>query len=410
MDKNDNLQHVAFVGTAISNELCEQSPACSMAGNRFQLSIIRGLEKQLGQSMHVVSVQPIAMYPRSRKLFLPRGVSRVSVSTLARLIPFPNLPILKQLSMVSVIFTDLVGWLWRTRKSESRLVLVYNVFAPFSLAVLGATTLMRCKSIAIIADLPFDVYDFKGVVRGIGQHIDFFIQKRVIRRFSANIPLTRQIALDFAPGRPMLVVEGGVEFNEKESIEDGASGYALASPADEKTILYSGALNSINGIDLLLTAFRILDDARCRLHIFGRGPMESLVREASRQDPRIIYGGVVSNEEIRSRQAKATCLINPRPSHHKITHYTFPSKLMEYLASGRPTITTALPGIPEEYYPFVYLIHNETPEGVAQVMEDVLSKAPEKLDEFGQRGRMFVFEKKNWEHQAERIYAFMSNL
>ena len=33
--------------------------------------------------------------------------------------------------------------------------------------------------------------------------------------------------------------------------------------------------------------------------------------------------------------------------------YSFPSKTMEYLASGTPSIAYKLEGIPSEYYPFI---------------------------------------------------------
>lgn len=396
------------MGTTISEELCEEAPACSSAGNKFQLDLIRGLEKALGRSLHVISVWPVAMYPRSRTIFSSRQTCRVGTLSTARLILFVNLPILKQVAVLCSIFSHLVVWLWRERKSAKHVVLVYNVFSPFSLAVLAATTLLGGKPVAVVADLSHDVYDFKGCIRGLLQRIDFFIQTHIINRFAGIIPLTHQIAQDFAPERPMLVVEGGVETNEVEQID--APKLTSALPMDEKIILYSGALNDISGVDLLIQAFQLLPDPQYRLHIFGRGPMESLVREAVTQDKRMFYGGVLPNPEIKRRQAQATVLVNPRPSHRKITYYTFPSKLLEYLVSGRPTITTALPGIPDEYYPYVYLLRDETPEGLAQLIQDVCSKDPAELEQLGQRAREFVLLNKNWTRQGERIYEFICNL
>ena len=402
---------IAFIGSVVSEKICLQLPACSIAGNKYQLGLIRGLEKAFGRPVHVISVWPVAMYPHSHTIFSPRRTYHVGNLTTARLIPFINLPILKQVTLLLSIFRHLVVWLWRGRKSDKRIVLVYNVFAPFSLAVLGATALVGGRPVAVVADLPHDVYDFKGVVHGLLQRIDFFIQTHVINRFVAIIHLTRQIAQDFAPGRPALLVEGGVEIDdEMERINVQDVKYTSASPIGDKIILYSGALNDINGVELLLSAFRLLTDTRYRLHIFGRGPMESLVHKAVTQDKRIFYGGVLPNPEIRHKQARATVLVNPRPSYREITKYTFPSKLIEYLISGRPTITTVLPGIPKEYYPYLYFVYNETPEGLAQVIQKVCSKDSNELNKFGQRAREFVLKNKNWEFQGKRIYDFICNL
>jgi len=401
---------LAFIGTAISKELCERSSTCSVAGNKYQLGIIRGLEKAFDRPIHVVSVWPVAMYPHSRTIFSPWQTCRVGNLITARMIPFVNLPILKQVTMLLSIFAHLVVWLLRERKSDKRIVLVYNVFSPFSLAVLGATKLMGGTPIAIVADLPYNIYNFKGYVSGLLQRIDFFIQTHILNSFTAIIPLTQQIARDFAPRRPALVIEGGVEVDEMERIDARDNEYTSASTMGEKIILYSGALNDINGIELLLSAFRLLSGSQYRLHIYGRGPAESIVCMAAVQDKRIFYEGVLPNIEIKCKQTHATVLVNPRPSYREITRYTFPSKLLEYLISGSPTITTVLPGIPKEYYPYLYFVYDETPDGLAQVIQEVCSRDPNELKKFGQRAREFIFKNKNWEYQGKRIYDFICNL
>ena len=82
---------LAFVETAISKELCARSSGCSVAGNKYQLGLIKRLEKAFGRSVYVISVRPVAMYPRSRTIFSPQKTSRVSNLTMAILIPFFNL-------------------------------------------------------------------------------------------------------------------------------------------------------------------------------------------------------------------------------------------------------------------------------------------------------------------------------
>jgi glycosyltransferase involved in cell wall biosynthesis len=401
---------IALVGTAISVEWCERSDACSSAGNRYQLGLIRGLESALGHALHVLSVRPVVMHPRSKTILDGGGTCRVGDLSVAKLVPFINRPVFKQFTILLSLVMQLSAWLWRERGASKRVVLVYNCFSPFSLAVLGATRLWGGTPVAIVADLPHDVYDFKGVVRGLLQRIDFHIQTHVIRRFTAIIPLTRQIAQDYAPERPALVVEGGIQADEVEQTNALGLQPASSQTTREKIILYSGALNAINGIDLLIRAFRLLPDPQYRLHVFGRGPMEPLLHEAAEQDKRILYGGVLPNSEIRRRQVQATVLVNPRPSDREITQYTFPSKLLEYIASGRPTVTTALPGIPEEYYPYVFLARDETPEGLASAIRGVCERDQIELTEFGERARQFVLGEKTWSRQGERIHDFLCGL
>ena len=78
------------------------------------------------------------------------------------------------------------------------------------------------------------------------------------------------------------------------------------------------------------------------------------------------------------------------------------------MLSGRPVLTTLLPGIPEEYHSYLFLAREETPEGLAASIEAVCAR--EDLTAFGERAREFVLREKNWERQGARVYDFISQL
>ena len=90
-------------------------------------------------------------------------------------------------------------------------------------------------------------------------------------------------------------------------------------------------------------------------------------------------------------------------AHEEFTKYSFPSKNIEYMASGTPLLTTKLPGMPKEYYPYVFLIENESVEGYAKALERVLAQSDEELYVFGEKAKDFVLEKKNSFEQAKRV-------
>lgn len=409
--KTNRDLEIAFVGSVVPDDLCQQLDACSFAGNKYQLGILKGLESALSQPLHVISVKPVAMFPRNR-IICSRG-AEYDVYGLSQieLIPFLNILILKQITIMLTIFQHLAIWLWKNRKAKKRIILVYNVFSPYSLAVLSATTIFGGTPVAVIADLPYDLYDFKGIMRGFLQKIDSSIQASSISRFSAIIPLTRYIAEDFAPELPALVIEGGVDNSTLEILDTKYRPTLSTLTANEKIVLYSGSINEINGIDLLIEAFRSLPDSEYRLHIFGRGPLEPLLNKAMNEDKRIFYSEVISNQEMIRRQSQATVLVNPRPSSYSnITRYTFPSKVLDYIASGRPVISTALPGIPEEYYPFLHLLKDETPAGLAKLIQDVCTANPNELEKHSRDAMDFVMREKNWNRQGKKVYDFLNNL
>ena len=103
------------------------------------------------------------------------------------------------------------------------------------------------------------------------------------------------------------------------------------------------------------------------------------------------------------KEQEATLLVNPRPTDEEYVKYSFPSKTMEYMASGTPVLTTVLPGMPKEYYPYVYLLEDETAEGIAEKLKQVLSESDENLFEKGREARTFVLETRNNVVQAQKI-------
>jgi glycosyltransferase involved in cell wall biosynthesis len=167
--------------------------------------------------------------------------------------------------------------------------------------------------------------------------------------------------------------------------------------------MYAGGLAAAYGVRTLVQAFRSIKNPNYRLWICGRGEMEAEIRQSAKEDPRIEYSGILANPEVLRREHRATVLVNPRPSHSEFAKYSFPSKNLEYLGTGRPVILCRLPGIPEEYFDYVYPLEDESVHGMATLLHEVLEKPNEELDAFGKRARSFVLENKNYKKQGEKI-------
>jgi glycosyltransferase involved in cell wall biosynthesis len=76
---------------------------------------------------------------------------------------------------------------------------------------------------------------------------------------------------------------------------------------------------------------------------------------------------------------------------------------MEYMASGTPVLTTRLPGMPKEYYPYVSFIEEETSDGIAAALNSVLADSDEVLFEKGLAARSFVLDGRNNVVQAGKL-------
>ncbi len=389
----------AFVGSILPEHLSDHSPGCFAAGNKFQFHLIRALKRASQLPLDVFSVRPIGCFPKTGEIWI--GAARVDMGEgiRCRMIPFVNMMFLKQLTIGLANLFFIGTWLWRWR-GHQRYVFVYNVYPPMSLPVLLATWLFGGRAIALVLDFPHNLsFEFVGL-RGLLQKMDVFLERRCLSRFSGLIALTQYVAKDFAPDCPSLVLEGGVDPDDAYLEQDCA---VSALSSREHICFFSGSLNEVNGVTLLLEAFRQITDPDYRLWIFGNGPLKPVVEEAAARDRRIVYWGFISNGQVVRLQKNAMVLLNARPSNQRITRYTFPSKLLEYMVSGRPVITTDLPGIPNEYHEFVYILRDETPEGLSNMICDVGSRPPIELDELGRRALRFVLCNKGWADTRKTI-------
>lgn len=154
---------------------------------------------------------------------------------------------------------------------------------------------------------------------------------------------------------------------------------------------------------MLIEGFKMIQDPRLRLWLFGVGPYTDEIKEHSKTDFRVEYRGVIPSEELIHILTKATLLVNPRPSHENYTKYSFPSKNLEYMSVGTPLVTTKLPGIPKDHYPYIYFFDDETEIGIYNTLKMILEKSDEELHQFGSLCKAFTLNEKNNIIQTRKI-------
>lgn len=280
--------------------------------------------------------------------------------------------------------------------------------SPFIISALVATFFGGGKIILIIPDMPafMDLGIRRNIMIRIAKKIDAFIMRKMLRRMAGVIALTKYTIEDIKQiaAIPSMVMEGSV-YNKPLHVKPTNDDYQQCSK--EKIIMYTGALD---GLELLLEAFSLIRDQSYYLWICGRGEMENVIMNAAAQDRRIIYWGLLSDDDLEQKCAQATIFVNPRSSKTPFIQYSFPSKLLEYMVTGRPVITTNLPGIPEDYREYLFILDDETPLGLAKLIKNICSKSPQELLAFGYAAQEFVRTKKNYLQQGKRLYEFIISL
>ena len=176
------------------------------------------------------------------------------------------------------------------------------------------------------------------------------------------------------------------------------------------SLVFTGSLTKNVGIEEMIQAFVECGRIEYELRIFGSGDLAEKISHLSQIHKNIKYYGQVDNTRAVQEQISATLLLNPRFSDGEYTKYSFPSKLIEYMASGTPVLTTALPGIPNEYLKYVYVFESENLTGYKNTLLHILNKDKNELHSAGIRAKEFVTHSKTNSAQAKKIIKWIENI
>lgn len=395
----------AFVGCVVPDEPQFRTVAFSRAGQMFQQELLGGLRDAGINVCDIFSIIAIPSYPHPnvRRIWVRGGKVLLANGLPITLIPFLNITPVKQFWIGLATLFRLALWGWQHRKAKYRLVLSYNLTVPPGLFTLMGARLARAKAVVLLCDInvPGERVPARWPWR-----LDYWLQKKLIPHFDGHSVASDAIARTFLPGRAYVRIEGGIA-NElfAGGLEEKSS--AGKTPSAPFIITSAGGLNESNGVLVLLKAFSLLKGDQWRLRIAGAGPLEQHVREASRNDPRIEYLGLIPFLAVLQLYSTSDVLINMRVTKALNTEFFFPSKMMEYLASGVPVISTCTGHVREEFGRFCYLLEEETPEALAGLILTVSRIDVQERKNLGRSARTYVATHKTWQAQSQRLARYI---
>jgi glycosyltransferase involved in cell wall biosynthesis len=345
---------LAFVGTVVPDEPRFRSTAFSWAAQMYQKQLLVGLKRAGMPASLIISAMPISSHRHGKEgriIWMVGGTAHLPEGFAVRLISFINITPLKQICIGAGTLYELLRWGWRNRRARSRVVYAYNLSVPPGVFTLLGARLIRAKAVVSLCDI-----DVPGetVPEGFYWKLDYRLQQWLIPRFDGHAVVSDAIARDFLPGKPHVRLEGGISEEILEKTKQ--SRQVPDDKAGTFVITAVGRLDETNGVPEILKAFATLRGERYRLRIAGAGPLEEHVREAATRDTRIEFLGLLSFDDVLELYNSSDVLINMRMTRSRDTRYFFPSKMMEYLASGVPVISTCTGHVEEEFGGFAYLL------------------------------------------------------
>ena len=373
----------------------------------MQIGIIKSLKKILKEDLFILTQIPIAAYPKERKICLCSGSIRLTNDIHAEKVPFLNIFCLKQMFLLINTFILICNWS-RRNLNKNKIIICYNAFPFVSIPAVLASKIFNIRTICIFADPPID--SEKGnTIRRLAKYTENVSFTKYIKQFSGLIVLNEDSIRKYAPKLNYILIDGGFDVSETPINPPGGQ-WLNINGNDKLRIVFSGALVEYNGIKNLVSSLQYVKNTHISLEIYGLGPLEDYVINASQIDKRIKYMGNVPNSEMLKIQQNAGILINPRPVNDRVSQYTFPSKMIEYLLSGTPVITTKLNGLSIEYLNNVFAINGEKPTDIAETIELVLTQDKEYLVQKATKAREFIENEKSWDNHSYKIMEFIRSL
>lgn len=372
------------------------------AADSLQKAFLNGFDQIDGLETHLVNIPYISSFPRGdRQPWFPgiRTKAFSSISVLGK--SFVNILILRIFDRFRAAFTGLRQIL---DPKDTATIVVYSAHAPFLLAaLLVAANRPGVKTCLILPDFPEFMGD-GGLKYKIISKINSTLFYSLAPRFDYFVVLTPPMAEKMKlSDQRFTVVEGIYDPSNETTIPTW-------SQESGTIFIYTGTLAARYGILDLLQAFSELENPDARLWICGDGDAKQSVINEAAKDQRIVYHGLVSRSEALALQARAHVMVNPRRPEGEFTRYSFPSKTMEYLASGRPTIMHWLPGMPEEYREFLMTPEQGNAYGLSVTMKLAMQLDVQELEELGQLGRDFVLTNKGPISQAQKVIDLLQRL
>ena len=343
------------------------------SANLFQQKLIDGFS-DVECDFSVLSAPFIGAFPNASSRFAFRGFQQ-SVEGLDY-VRFNNVWGWRNISRAAALKRAVKDFV--RKDASQKLILVYSAHTPFLKAAIHAKKKdPRIRVCLMVPDLPeyMNLSTHRGLLYDVAKKYDIAAMTKLMKQVDSFVVLTEQMKERLPVcNKPCQVTEGIVSQIPQPlpTVEDG-----------EKYVVYTGKLDAAFGVKALVDAMSLIQDPDLRLVLCGQGDSYDYAVQASGKDSRIRPMGQVSPETAAQWQRKAAVLINPRGNVGEYTKYSFPSKNVEYLLSGKPVAAYQLHGMPQCYREFLYLIDDDKPavEAIQDALEQAVSDDPSHKEE-----------------------------
>lgn len=397
------MSNVIFIGSVYPQGMPEKMASIGshvdFPSHNFQMALLQGFSS-FYPDMKIITALKSSSFSVTKKLFFkdtkcivhPQYKDTVMVGTIA-------IPFVKLLYKYVRVKKYLKQYL---QKDEENIVIIYGAHSPFMKPIYDLRNEYRIKTCLIIPDLPEFMASSTNKIY------------RFLKSIDAKLIAKHNTAIDcYAPLAPLMRERysfDGKPWVQVEGIYDNTVQYPEVEKSKCKSILYTGKIDARYGIVDLMDAFQLIDNPNYELWIRGGGSDIDKVKERAGVDKRIKIFPQMAKEELVKLQKSATLLVNPLKPTELFTKYFFPSKTLEYMGSGTPTLMYKLPCLDDEYDDYLYYFCGDSTKSMRDRIVEICEKPSSELYEFGKKAKSFVNDNKNGKVQVRKIFDMLNSI
>lgn len=378
--------------------------APNISTHNFNLNILEGMKKNVGEDLTIFNTENVASYPRYKRIKLKTLKSNKKLIGNYINIGKINLIGLKDITETIILYKKLKKWIKEQGKEDIYICAYGRRLSHVIVINMLKKKYNHIKTCMILADLSGKAACKTTKSNLIKDKImDKLLEFQVnqSKKFDSFILLTKEMAKYLGIENKVFEVIEGIAPNEfSKNIR----------VSERKIIAYTGILSRQYGVDKLLSAFQSIKDKEYELWIFGDGELNEEIKKVSLKDSRVKFFGFIPSNHLKIKLLESRVLINPRQNTEEYTKYSFPSKTIEYLSLGKPLIGYELDGIPKEYRNYIFYVKDNSIESLKEKIIEVCEKNVNDLKEIGIRNIQFLEKNKTNVIQTKKIIKMFERL
>jgi len=196
------------------------------------------------------------------------------------------------------------------------------------------------------AKIVYDAHEYEtelNGLKGVQKKLVKWLEKRLIKYADKVITVSDAIADEYVKlydiEKPALVLNTPPykEIEKKNIFRE-----TLGIKENQTIFLYQGGLSKGRGIEILLEAFKTIDNENAVIVLMGYGPLENLIKETSKEHKNIYFHQAVSPHVLLDYTSSADFGISTIEDTCLSYRYCLPNKMFEYLMAEIPVIVSNL--------------------------------------------------------------------